>query len=191
MEISQLPELKRCLDSVKQFRVILVDGKWYDMEGEQHTSIPEAYKLFKKYPNVEVIVSVNRHEWENRNLYLERCKDDDVLIWVDTDEWVETPIPILGEYMNNKLESDKSPMYAVSFKGKAHGAGTYRQNRLVAFPTKTRHRDRHNELWYKDNQIIKGKLPIVDLILVHHDKSFRSEERETAMRIRNKLKPFR
>jgi hypothetical protein len=168
----------------------LVDGKWYDIKDDQFTSIPEAYDIFKEYPNVEVITAVNRHEWQNRNLYLERCAKDDFLIWIDTDEWLEVT--------NSSYESDlfaahmsNIPMMSIPFEGKAHGAGTYQQNRIVIFPAKTMHRDRHNELWYNGTQIIQGKLPRIHGLLVHHDKSYRSEEREKAMFIRNRLRPFR
>ena len=191
-EESQIPELRRCLDSLKEFRVILVDGKWYDMEGEQHTSIPKAYDMFAQYPNVEVIVSINKHEWENRNLYLERCKEDDFLIWIDTDEWLEvniSPLKHIDDLFDYKNTGEQ--MVSVLFQGKAHGAGIYETKRGVLYPSKTRHRDRHNELWCDGKEITQGRLNNIFGLIIHHDKSFRSEGRENAMRIRNRLKPFR
>lgn len=184
-EKSQLPELRQCLDSLKQFRVILVDGKWYDIDHDQLTSIPEAYEMFKKYPNVEVITAVNRHEWQNRNLYLERCTPKDILIWVDTDEWLE----VTGDV--KELQYRLNPAFEVHFRGKMYTDGDVRQIRGLMYPSETRHTDRHNQAWYQGKEILCNAARPKDCIILHHDKSYRSEEREKAMRIRNRLKPFR
>ena len=51
-EESQIPELKRCLESVKNYKVILVDGKWYDFRGESDLSLPSARKLINSYTSI-------------------------------------------------------------------------------------------------------------------------------------------
>ena len=59
-DVKQLPELERCLDSVMDFPVFIVNGKWYDIEGDYPRSIPEAIELMESYTNVEIIDSPNQ-----------------------------------------------------------------------------------------------------------------------------------
>ena len=188
-EKSQLPEVKRCLDSIKDYRVILVDGKWYDMEGSDSLlSIPELDDLLADYPNVERVNAPNMHEWETRNIYLERCKPDDILLWLDTDEWFE--VTDKANFMDN-LTKITTPMFLVDYVDKRMGPNAVRVQG-IRYPSETRHRDRHNELWYKDKPAWNTAVrPAVQGIRHHSDKTYRSEEREKVMLTRNKLKPFR
>ena len=183
-EKSQLPELKRCLESVKNYPVFLINGKWYDIEGDYPTSIPEAVSLIDSYPNVTRINYANHHEWESRNMYLEQCTANDCLIILDTDEYIE----ITGFFECNILDT---PMFRLHVEDPRIG-GTDYQKRGVRWPHLTRHRDRHNQLWYKDKEIwsnVGESTP--EGIIIYHDKTYRSEKIKEAMKKRNYLRPFR
>ena len=180
-EESQLGELRRCLDSVKEYRVILVNGKWYDIEGDYPDSLPEAHEIISRYPNVEVITAINRHEWENRNLYLERCNEDDVLIVLDTDEYVE------GVISEQEISDDDS--FMVMGVSKRHG-GDVVLKRGIRYPSETRHKDRHNEYWRNDTKLrFFGRIPNIFKII--EDKSYRSDDIGITMKKRAQLRPFR
>lgn len=179
-EVSQLPELKRCLESVKGYRVIIIDGKWYDIDSPLQVSIPEAFEAYKKYDNVEVVTSIGNHEWENRNMYLTRCKMIDVLIVLDTDEY------IIQEYTPTLPEITKS-FHVIGYdKGKG---GEVRLNRGYTDPINSYHNDRHNKVFCKGKQLNFDSL--CTGITIHHDKSYRSKSREKAMYTRNHLEEYR
>lgn len=180
-EASQLPELKRCLDSVKDFKVIVVNGKWYDIEGEHPYSIPEARSLMESYPNVTRIDYANHHEWEARNKYLEECNNDDVLIWLDTDEWFE--------YDHFWEARGDTSIGLIDFYNRIGGLAW--QRRIIINAGLCRHRDRHNQLWYGNRELFATPLPSIKGIRIYHDKQHRSEKREKAMYTRNRLKPYR
>lgn len=154
------------------------------MDSPHHTSIREAYDIFKEYPNVEVISSVSRHEWENRNLYLERCSKDDILIWLDTDEWLVQSQDLTCDDMGD------SPCFLVRFHDKRMGGFCY-QRRGFRYPSETRHTDRHNQLWYHNQEIMASPGPAPDTFVIYQDKNFRSVERECMMKVRGKLRPYR
>ena len=181
-EVQQLPELKRCLDSVERFRVILINGKWYDVKGKHPISIREARELIDSYPNVLRINYPGHHEWEARNKYLEQCSDHDTLIVLDTDEYLQ----ITG-YFEKYITS------LPSFKVKGYDArrgGIVRENRGIRYPGQTRHRDRHNELWWNGEKLtFEGDPP--EHLLIHHDKSYRSPHITQIMKERNRLRPYR
>lgn len=179
-EKSQIPELERCLESVKGYKVIIVDGKWYDIDSDKLTSISEAFDIYKKYPNVEAVVSINHNEWENRNIYLAKCNNMDNLIVLDTDEYIiQEHTPTLNETVDS---------FHVIGHDKGKG-GEVRLNRGYIFPNESRHQDRHNAIFRNGkklefNALCKG-------ITIHHDKSFRSPKREKLMYVRNHLRDHR
>lgn len=180
-EASQIPELRRCLESVKDYRAILVDGKWYDIEGDRETSLPLAIEIIDSYPNVERITAINRHEWENRNLYLERCSKDDVLIVLDTDEFIiktndDITIPLKDSFMVRGIS-------------KRHG-GEVVLKRGITYPSETRHMDRHNEYWRKGCKLMFDSLLLEELTIVE-DRSFRSENNKQIMKTRGSQRPYR
>lgn len=180
-EESQLPELKRCLESVKDYRVIIIDGKWKDIDSPIHASIAQAYATYRQYSNVQVMVSLGRHEWENRNLYLQKCQPGDTLIVLDTDEYVtfeHTPAV--------KGLADDS--FHVNGYDKGKG-GKVRLNRGYMDPINSYHADRHNRMFCNSEKLTFNAL--CEGITIHHDKTYRTPKREKMMLTRNQLKEFR
>ena len=190
----QLPELKRCLDSLTDFYpVIVVNGKWNDIKGDSPRSIPEAIELIGSYSNVIYIESPNQPEFINRNKYLIQATKMgcDCLIWVDSDEYVE-----LSNYDNLVKEIKdvftKEPdeyTFLVNFYDKRMGGACW-QKRGVRYPAFSRHRNRHNELWFVNKQILKHTAKPPPSLVIHQDKYYRSLEREYIMSKRNHENPI-
>jgi len=190
----QLPELERCLDSLTDFYpVIVVNGKWDDIEGKYARSIPEAYDLIGSYSNTIHIESPNEPEFVNRNKYLIQATkmDCDFLFWVDSDEWVELPCGY--DFLVNgikdvyKREPDKYTNLVHFFDPRS--GGVCFQKRGVRYPSFSRHKNKHNELWFTGNQVLQYPAKAPRGLIIHHDKSYRSLEREKTMQKRNHDNP--
>ena len=188
-EKEQIPELERLLESLRGFKVFLIDGKWKDFDDktDNYISIPEAYEAIGKYSNVITMASYNGLEWQNRNLYLKCCKRSDILIWIDTDEWLEIQDK---DQMLKECKKIKKPMFLVNFYDKRFG-GECLQRRGYRYPKGTHHKDRHNQAYYKKEEIFAYPAKAPKGFVIHQDKSFRSVERELDMKVRNQKEPFR
>ena len=183
-------ELKRCLDSLKDFKVIVVDGKWNDFidNNDSYRSTDGTIELAKSYSNVTTIESPNQPEWINRNKYIVEGKDCDVMFWVDSDEWVELPCGYDFLCRSIKYVFEKQNdcySFLVHYFDTARGGACY-QKRGIRYPDIMRHVDRHNQLWFNDKEVLTNYCarPPMGLV-IHTDKKFRTDEREEAMKRRN------
>ena len=180
-----LPELKRCLDSLVEFDVILVNGKWDDIKGDNPRSTLEAQIVIDSYANVTHILSPNKSEAHNRNIYLENTNAD-FLFWVDTDEYIEMPlgkeffIRGIADLFKKDDYSSQVHSYVHQENGKINMG---KQKRLIQYPNKMRHRDKHNKLYFGDKEILANEIKYHAPrgLIVHADKNFRTKEREQQM----------
>ena len=194
-EIEQLPELERCLDSLTDFYpVIVVNGKWKDIRGDNPRSIPEATELIDSYSNTILINSPNELEPVNRNKYLIQgmkmgC---DIMFIVDSDEWVVLTngydFFVRGIEDVFKKQPDCLSFYAHMYDKRFGGECLSRRG--IRYPAFTRYRDRHNQLFFLDRDIYGhycAKPPRG--LIIYQDKSFRTKERELEMKRRNLANP--
>ena len=191
----QLPELKRCLDSLTDFYpVIIVNGKWKDIIGDNPRSIPEAIELIDSYSNIILIDSPNQLEPVNRNKFIVQGMkmDCDMMFWIDSDEWIELPCgyDFFVKGMENvfKKQPDCLSFHLHFFDPRFGGESL--QKRGIRYPAFMRHRDRHNQLWFLDKEVLghyTAKPPRG--LIVYQDKSFRTKEHELEMRRRNLANP--
>lgn len=193
-KITQLPELQRCLDSLTDFYpVIIVNGKWNDINGDNPRSIPEAIELIGSYSNVIYIESPNQPEFINRNKYLIQATKMgcDYLIWIDSDEYVESVNynNLVKEIDNIFTNEPDKYTFLINFYDKRMGGACW-QKRGVRHPAFSRHRNRHNELWFVDKQILKYPAKAPPSLVIHQDKYYRSLEREFIMNKRNHENPI-
>jgi len=194
-EESQVPELERCLDSLTSFYpVIIINGKWDDVKGDNPRSVLEAIDLMESYSNVMWFDSPNQPEFINRNEYLIQATkmDCNYLIWVDTDEWVELPCGY--EFLCNSIKKrfEKQPdcyTFLVHYFDKRMGGCCYKR-RGIRYPTFTRHRNKHNELWFVDKEVLRYPAKAPNGLIIHQDKIFRTHKREEKMKIRNESNPI-
>jgi len=194
-EKSQIPELERCLDSLTNFYpVIIINGKWSDVKDGNPRSVPEAINLMENYSNVMWFDSPNQPESMNRNKYIIQGMkmDCDVMFWVDTDEWVELPLGY--DFLCNGIKDifKKQPdryTFLVHYFDTTRGGCCYKR-RGIRYPTFTRHRNRHNELWFLDKEVLRYPAKAPRGLIIHQDKKFRTIKRENSMAIRNESNPI-
>jgi len=185
----QLPELKRCLDSLTDFYpVIVVNGKWNDFKGKNPRSTDEANELIGSYSNVIHIQSPDKPEWYNRNLAIDTANKMgyNILFWVDSDEWVEMPLGL--DFFTKSIDfQDKHTCYMHYYDdGKG---GNCRMIRLIKDLDKVKINKKHNE-WLIDNtNIFKDPAPAPRGITIYSDNKYRSEDRKIRMKQRNKYNP--
>lgn len=189
---SQLPELKRCLDSLTSFfPVIVINGKWNDIEGVNARSTDEANELIDSYSNVIHIQSPNKPEFMNRNRYLIQARDYDFLFWVDSDEWVSLPLGV--EFFRNGIrdvfKNTNQKSCLIHYYDESRG-GACMQKRGVLYPGFIRHRKKHNELFFGDDDILLNPAPAPRGLVIKSDKRFRTLSRENRMLKRNKENPI-
>ena len=194
-EKEQLPELERCLDSLTNFYpVIVINGKWGDIEGANPRSISKAYELIDSYSNVIHLESPNNAEYVNRNKYIIQARkmDCDCLIWVDSDEWVELPLGYDFLCRGIRDVFRKQPdrhTFLVHFYDERFGGCCYKK-RGIRHPASSLHRNKHNELWYHNNEILRYPAKAPRGLIIHQDKKFRTQKREENMKDRNVSNPI-
>jgi len=185
---TELPELDRCLDSLTDFYpVIVVNGKWDDIEGINARSTPEAVELIDSYSNTIQISSPNKPEFYNRNLCLIQAGKMmcDYGIWVDSDEFVDLPC---GKdwFVKNLVRDFSNPN---DFCARLYfDEGISR--RIIRYPMFVRMRNKHNEWFFNGKNVRKDQLKPVDGMIIYHDKTYRSEDRLQKMLNRKKTNPI-
>ena len=187
-ENSQLPELDRCLDSLTDFYpVIVVNGKWSDVEGTNARGTQESQELIDSYSNTIRLDSHNKPEFYNRNLCLIQAGKMlcDYLIWVDSDEYIELPCGI-SWFKKNLKETFMNPSDFCSRVWFDNGTS----RRIIKYPMFIRMRYKHNEWMFNGVDVRKKQLPPIDGMLIHHDKTYRNEERRDKMLNRKVLNPI-
>jgi len=190
-------ELERCLDSLKDFKVIVVDGKWNDFidNNDSYKSTDGTIELAQSYSNVILLESPNNSEAFNRNQYIiEGMKMGcDIMFWVDSDEWVELPCgyDFLCHGIERVLNDPEKHTFLVHYFDVRRG-GVCFQKRGIRYPAFTRHKGKHNELWFNNKEVLKNNCAKAPAgLIIHTDKKFRSDEREDRMKKRNYENPIR
>lgn len=171
-EDSEVPALKRCLDSVKDYPVILVNGKWNDMEGDNPISTQKARELIKSYDNIKYIESPNQSEAYNRNILYRECETE-YLIWLDTDEWVR-----IEDYFKIDIK-DRALIHYYD-----PGRGGY-----CLMPRVFRNPKRLSNSKYHNSVITQDMEDPPTGITIYSDRKYKSMKRRNAMFKRNKENP--
>lgn len=166
--------LKRCLDSLSDFReVIVIDGAYAGYPSENRYSTDGTYELCKKYHNVRVFTLYDKTEIEKRTLYLKLAAELDVthLLIIDSDEW------LVGKFENLPTERG---VYSVDFCNS--DGNHWHSPRLIVDP-------RNYEYWgahcvikdlttgsifrLKSENVVKG-------VTIHSDDKLRKPEYQVA-----------
>ena len=191
--------LERCLNSLSDFfPVIYRDGRWNDFLPSltNHRSNDDSIELAESYSNVTVIEGIGLEPKARNDYIIQFAKwGCDCIFWVDTDEYVELPLGydfFIKGLEERITEQPEKLSFHLHFTNDNEGKEAYTstQRRMIVNPMFTRHRDRHNQLWYMDQEVLghnTGK-PIRGLIL-HQNKSHRTKEREIEMKRRNLANP--
>lgn len=186
----EVQELRRCLESVEDFYpIIIIDGKWRDYNADSETSIDEAVDLINSKQNIIHIKSINGSEAENRSKYLEY--ELDYLIILDTDEYLEFPLGV--EFFERGLEEifrDKEEKCAYIHTESEMNGGYCRFPRIIKNPNLMKYGNRHNQLLLNNTNVLKNPLNAPRGVILHHDKTFRTDNRINKMKIRNKENPL-
>jgi hypothetical protein len=190
----QLPELKRCLDSLQSFYpVFVINGKWNDMSGNNPRSTDKANDLIDSYSNIIHISSPNQPEFVNRNKYLELAMkyNLDYLMWVDSDEWIDMPLG--KDFFIKGIEDtfkDKQEMCAYIHCYSSGRGGPFRTQKLYHYPGFLRHRLKHNELFFIEHNVWENPLPAPRGMIVNHEKDLRPELKKQQMLNRRNINPI-
>lgn len=169
--------LERLLESTDEFFRIFVDGRWKSYPGKTPLSEDGARELIQKSHDCILIDNPDLQEYQKRNKYIELAKklgfdyclvldSDEYLAYLDYDEFVSN----LGENLT----------YTIPQLDENDGINRYN---LRLHSTKCYHYDRHNSLWFDLNPVDLSKNPIINGVLVEHDKQFRDKKRETINQI--------
>jgi len=184
-------EIDRMLDSTNGiFPVIVSYGKWKDFKGENRED--KTPDIIDSYSNTVFVNSRGLLEPQARNQYLITAgkMGADVIIILDSDEYLEFPLGL--EFFKRQLERmiESHPdhlAFGVTFEyGKN---GTSFTPRIIMNPAFTRYRDRHNQMYFMNKEVL-GNCKIVAGIVIHEDKKFRNKDRELKMRERNLSNPI-
>ena len=183
-------EIYRMLDSTAGFFPVIVSyGKWKDFKGEDRNDLtPE---IIDNFSNAVWVDSTGLLEPQARNQYMIMAGKFgcDCVIILDTDEYLEFPLGI--EFFKRQLDriAEKYPddlSFCVTFEDSKKG--TSFTPRIIMNPMFTRYRDRHNQLYFLDKEVL-GNQRLVGGIVIHQNKNFRTKDREQRMRERNLANP--
>ena len=184
-------EIYRMLDSTTGFFPVIVSyGKWRDFIGEDRRDLtPE---IIDSFSNTVWVDSTGLSEPQARNQYMVQAGKFgcDCIIILDTDEYLEFPLGI--DFFKRQLEriADKNPddlSFCVTWEDSKNG--TTFTPRIIMNPMFSRYRDRHNQIYFMDKEVL-GNQRLVGGIVIHQDKKFRSKNRELRMRERNLRNPI-
>lgn len=172
------------------FPVIVCYGKWKDFEGEDRNDLTP--QIIDNFSNAVWVDSTGLLEPQARNQYMIMAGKFgcDCIIILDTDEYLEFPLGV--EFFKRQLDriADENPddlSFCVTFEDSKKG--TWFTPRIIMNPMFTRYRDRHNQLYFLDKEVL-GNQKLVGGIVIKQDKKFRSKDREQRMRKRNLANPI-
>ena len=84
--------LERCLNSIHEVMdlIFCIDGKFRMLKANHDTSMDGSRELVQEYPNTVLVDVVGENQVEKRNKYLRLAKDYnvDVMLHIDSDEYV-------------------------------------------------------------------------------------------------------
>jgi len=175
------------------FPVIISYGKWKDFIGEDR--VDETPDVIDSYSNTIQLSNSGLLEPQARNQYMITAAKMgyDCIIILDTDETIEFPLGI--EFFKRQLERliIKHPTamgFSVTFDSKRTGGVSF-SPRIILNPAFTRYRDRHNQMYYLDNEVLGwNSCHLVGGIIITENKDFRDDNRELRMRERNLRNPI-
>ena len=183
-------EIDRMLDSTCGiFPVIVSYGKWKDFVGEDRTD--KTPQIIDSYSNTIFLNSTGLLEPQARNRYMIQAGKFgcEVVIILDTDEYLQFPLGLsfFKRQLNRMIESNPNHLaFNVTFEDSVNG--TYFTPRIILNPTFSRYRDRHNQIYFL-NQEVLGNHKLVGGIVIHQNKNHRTKDREQRMRDRNLANP--
>lgn len=188
----QLPELERFLDSVKDwYPVIIVNGKWKDYRGKSGRSIPEVSELIQSYSNTIEVDYPNHLESQARNQYMiiAAKMDCEAVLIIDTDEYLEGD---RGVFLNNLQKTMLKEPDKLAFKitlNSERSGGDHWPPRLILNPMFCRYRDRHNSIFFNNNDVFRNQGSVIRGLKLYEKKDFRTKQREETMKERNRANP--
>jgi len=185
-------ELKTLLESCKEFEmVIIIDGKWSDFDDglDVFSSNDGTVELAKSYPNVILIESPNKKEFENRNLLMRTAGKlgCNVIIDIDSDEYIELPNGYNAFCQSLRRMTQENPHdlgFRVAVEAKRHGGVSF-PGRISLNPTFIRFRKKHNEFYFLNQDIRKNTHKLCPNIIIQENREYRTEKRDEVMQIRN------
>lgn len=188
-------EIDRMLDSTLGIYPTFVIDKAFRNFGHGH-STDRTTRICDLYSNVVVFQPEGKlTEAQCRNQYMIASLkwNLDVLIVLDTDEYLEFPLG--KEFFEQQLArviNQYPDQYAFRVTYEDHNNGTSFSPRIILNPAFTRYRDRHNQLYFADREVITNdkSIKLCAGIVIHEDKSLRTEEREKKMKEGNRADPF-
>ncbi len=187
-------EMLRVLDSTEGiYPTFVIDKAWKGF-GKGYSTDNTAF-ICNDYSNVVLIQPKGElTEAQCRNEYMKASAhwNLDAMIILDTDEYLEFPLGI--EYFYRQL----SRMISAHPEQLAFRAtyidtinGTSFSPRIILNPSITRYRDKHNQLFCMDKEVITNdkSIYLCGGIIITEDKCFRLPEREKWMKDRNQRDP--
>lgn len=135
----------RTIDSIPDtWDIIVVDGRFTGSKAPDEYSSKDLRDRVKKYKNV-TLVDYSGMEFQARNQYFERSEGFDILLVIDSDEWISSFNP---EIFYNYVNTLKSGKHTIEFVAKNSWVP-----RLFINPFKWRYYLSHRLLKYDDGAI--------------------------------------
>ena len=157
------------IDSIpKEWEIIVIDGRWTGNKAPDKFSSKDLRDKVESYKNV-TLVDGNDMEFEARNQYFERAEMFDILITIDSDEWIGT---LNEELFYNYINNLDGGMHYLEFSN-THKSGS----RLYVNPFEWRYYKSHKYLKHngKIQQINRPDSMVNGIELLTND-DLRTEE---------------
>ncbi len=139
------PSVFRTIDSIPEdWEIIIVDGRFEGSKAETEYSSEELRYKVKKYKNV-TLIDFSGMEYQSRSVYFEHSEGFDILIVIDSDEWISYFDAELFYNYVKRLESGKHTINLVPKNSWIP--------RLFVDPSKWRYYKSHRNLKYDDGEI--------------------------------------
>lgn len=177
--------LERLLESTDEFFRIFIDGRWKNYPGLTPISDDGSRELIQNSHCCILVDNPDLVEYQKRNKYIESAKrlgfnyclvldSDEYIAYLDYDEFVSN----LGKNLT------------YTFPQLDENDGVNRYN-LRLHSTECYHYDRHNSLWHEGTQADLSTNPIINGLLVAHEKDHRPRQRNIMNEIYYEKYPLR
>ncbi len=110
---NDIPTIKRCVQSIyKQVdRIIAVDGRYRDFPSDNWYSTDGTREYLHSLGKVELLFGAGLFEADKRNIYMDALNEDDTVLVLDGDEYIEGSICKLDKNVDIGLVVFSSPSY--------------------------------------------------------------------------------
>ena len=193
---NDVESLKKCIPSLKVDKIYAIDGRFKNFDSPQPLSDDGSRQYLKSFKNVKLIDAPDLEQVDKRNIYLKECQEE-FLIVIDSDEWVEGDWSLFRKEIDNKVKKENGPCFWFWMIDLERNSKHWQ---CLGFlnPNKIQYKHRHDWIEVDGKRILpnshNNNYTKLNHLVIFNEKKLRGNEREILgkkWREENRKKEFR